>query len=352
VTRPLQPGWRKHLRGPLLASLILHGALALVLLRAPVPQPPDEPLAIELVEVPPAIDPASPAPLAEPAPATDAPEVERARSPRPERASRAEAAPPPAPIAPVAPATPGPSWMQMRSPAQALARGAAPFDLGPAPPVANDALALANRPPPNVIHHPIGNAPHTPGHHQAESHVTAKVGGDGAVTFKDPDAVEDVEGHYLPFGVKINGKFDLNDTVARAMGDDPYAYAKKKFAEATFEDRLCLAEKAAVARKQQALLQLKDHLESLRQRPGLSQAQRRELVFEMWDECVEEAKDGPDLGAAARATILAFIRRAFPPDGPAAYAVNELAALNQRRASRMPFDPYGTRTGPPDAGGH
>jgi hypothetical protein len=360
VTRPLQTARRSgRLRAPLLASLTLHGLLAAALLRAPARAPLEEPLAIELLEAPepPAPTPMTPAPVRPQAGARPevAPEPTSAphhpRSPRQPVARAAQPEQPPAPPSapPAAPASSSP-WMQLRSPAQALARGAAPYDPGGLPAAApSDALALADRPPPNVIHHPFGNAPHTPGVHQAPSGVTAKVAGDGAVTFKDPGAVEDIG--LGKVGVGIAGKFDLNDTVARAMGDDPYAYAKKKFAEATFEDRLCLAEKAAMARKQQALFALKDRLEALRAAPGLSTAERRQMVFEMWDECLDEPKDGPDLGAAARATILAFIRRAFPPDGPAAYALNELAAFNRRRTSRVPFDPYGTLGGPPpDAG--
>ena len=196
---------------------------------------------------------------------------------------------------------------------------------------------------PNVIHHAVGQTAGSPGGHLAESGVTARVGQDGAVTFRDPAAAEDVHVGPITNGIGVRGKFDLTDHVLRAMGDDPYAYAKKKYREATFEERLCLAEKAAVGRKRDALFQLKTRLEGLLADPSLSLAHRHELVFEMWDECVDAGADGLDLGAAARATVMAFIRRAFPPDGPDAYLASELATLNRRRTSRAPFDPYGAR---------
>lgn len=221
------------------------------------------------------------------------------------------------------------------------------YEAAPAPGPARDALGLPYNPPPNVIHHPSQR--HVEGSHRAESGVTAKVDGDGAVSFKDPGAVEDLRPS-AAVGLGVAGKFDLNDQVARAMGDDPYAYAKRKYREATFEDRLCLAEKAAVRRKQEGLFHLKARLEQLLRAPALSSAQRREMLFEMWDECLDDTSDGPNLGAGARATIVAFIRRVFPPTGEQAYAVNELAAFNRRRSSRALFDPYGSfTTGRPGA---
>jgi hypothetical protein len=238
----------------------------------------------------------------------------------------------------------------MRRPGESLLPASAPHGPDPTWPPPRSGSGLPGEAPPNVIHH-LAAGPLV-GQHAAGSAVTAKVATDGAISFTDPDVVEDVKveplpGHgILPGGLFVTGKPDFNDHVLRAMGDDPYAYAKKRYREDTFEDRLCLAEKAAVGRKQQGLFQLKDRLERLLQQPGMTQAQRRELVFEMWDECSDGASDRDkaeaDLGAAARATILAFIRRAFPAAGPQAYATSELAAFNRRRSSRLPFDPYGS----------
>ena len=344
----------KRLPGPLLASVAIHGAVALLLALTPRARPtpahaPADALEIELrSEAPEPATPAAPTGLSVTPPTTKSTAAaggSRAGL-RTER-TMAAAAPPVTP--PGAPVAPGPGLLSMRRPGDSLLPAAAPHGLDPSFAPLRSGSALPGEAPPNVIHHA---ADPLVGRHAAGSGVTAKVAADGAITFTDPDAVEDVKieplpGHgILPGGLFITGKPDFNDQVLRGMGEDPYAYAKKKYREETFEDRLCLAEKAALGRKQQGLFQLKGRLENLLQQPGLSQAQRRELVFEMWDECGDGASDRdkaePDLGAAARATILAFIRRAFPADGPQAYATSELAALNRRRSSRLPFDPYGS----------
>jgi hypothetical protein len=345
-------GTGRGLPWPLLASLAFHGAVVWFLALTPRarPTPPRAPagaLEIELrSEAPGRVTPAAPARLRVTPPAAKSGATaaggHRARA----RTEQAEAAAAPA----VTPLAPGPGLLGMRRPGDSLLPASAPHGLGPSATPPRSGWALPGEALPNVIHHPAAGP--LMGRHAAASGVTAKVAADGAITFTGPDAVEDVKieplpGHgILPGGLFVTGKPDFNDQLLRAAGDDPYAYAKKQYREDTFEDRLCLAEKAALGRKQQGLFQLKERLERLLQQPGLSQAQRRELVFEMWDECSDGAPDRDkaelDLGAAARATILAFIRRAFPADSPNAYASSELAALNRRRASRLAFDPYGS----------
>jgi hypothetical protein len=185
------------------------------------------------------------------------------------------------------------------------------------------------------------------------SGLGVRVKPDGTLSFSDPGTVRNVKPSVFPSGLAgVSGTFDVNDALARASGNDPYAYEKRKIAQATFEDRLCLAEAADRQRKQEGLLHLKDQLQSLRELPGLSGTRRREILFDLWNECVEEGADGqPNLAAAARATIIAFIRRAFPPGSPEAFTPTEIVALNRRRSSRSPFDPYGTLArSAPDAG--
>jgi hypothetical protein len=341
---------------PLLASLATHGAVALLLALTPRARPtpahaPADALEIELrSEAPGPVTPAQPARLLVAPPAMKSGAAAGGKRARP-RTERAVAA---APLAVTPPVAPGPGLLSMRRPGDSLLPASAPHAFDPSLAPRRWGSALPGEAPPNVIHHAAADP--LVGRHAAGSGVTAKVAADGAITFAGPDGVEDVKVEYLPRqgilpgGLFVTGKPDFNDQVLRMMGEDPYAYAKKKYREHTFEDRLCLAETAALGRKQQGLFQLKERLEHLLQQPGLSQAQRRELVFEMWDECGDGAPDGdkaePDLGAAARATILAFIRRAFPAVGPQAYATSELAALNRRRSSRLPFDPYGSVSSP------
>jgi hypothetical protein len=241
-----------------------------------------------------------------------------------------------------------PFFLRMRSPVEASPLTRAPPGTEPADAARPSGLPFL--PPPDVIHHPL--TPQVQGGRTTSSGLGVKVGSDGAISFRDPKFVQDVKPGLgvLPGMVGLGGRFDINDLTERAAGNDPYAYEKRKIAEATFEERLCLAQQAALARKQEGLFHLKDRLEKLLHLPGLTAARRREIVFEWWDECVDDTADNqPNLGAAARATILVFIRRVFPPESPDAYTPAELAALNGRRVSRGAFDPYDTgRT--PDAG--
>jgi hypothetical protein len=317
----------------LLLSLAAHVVVALLIWRAPRWQPAaplNDTLEIDVFLPPPATEtlgPPAPPPAAE-SPAGPA-DGSRSRSrPRP----APPVAPPPAgtPDRPVAPAGTNPSWLRMRSPVESssLLR-TPPVAEAPAAP-ARDSLGLPIVPLPDVIHHPIEKR--AQGNTRTSTGLGVKVDAEGGIAFKDP------------------GGFDLNHLAERMAGNDSYSHEKRRVAAATFEERFCLAEAAALQRQHDGLFHLKGRLEKLMQLQGLSGAQRREILFEMWDECLDGAADGqPDFGAAARATILAFIRRAMPAGSGAAFTPAELTALNLRRVSRSLFDPYGT-LGRPDAG--
>lgn len=85
----------------------------------------------------------------------------------------------------------------------------------------------------------------------------------------------------------------------------------------------------------------------------ISAAERRKLVFDLWDDCLEEG-GGSDYGVMARATIVAIVREVFPEGSPLAYGSAELLAMNERRSSRQLFAPYRAelpkRSRRPDAG--
>jgi hypothetical protein len=72
-----------------------------------------------------------------------------------------------------------------------------------------------------------------------------------------------------------------------------------------------------------------------------SEAERREVLFRIWDECAE-ASDR-ELGAAgrrARRVIERFVRRELPRGSPGGFDDAELARLNARRTDGPRFDPY------------
>jgi hypothetical protein len=76
-------------------------------------------------------------------------------------------------------------------------------------------------------------------------------------------------------------------------------------------------------------------------------AEKRALLFEMWDECAESGPaDVVDSARAVRAAIVAFIRRRLPPGSPDAFTAAELRALDRRRTSAEHFDPYARYTAP------
>ena len=220
---------------------------------------------------------------------------------------------------------------------------------------------------------------------QGSGNVTASVAEDGSIRFHDPggmkanklpiyafgDGIEDgsnrshdpstIEKNRSPFyafgeGVRVgvSGHLDVTDQVMKLAGQDPYASTKRTMANETREQRLCMAKRYQGERQKQELFALSTKVRRLAARADLSAAQRRELVFAIWDECSEESDSPTDYGAMARATILAIVREAFPAGSDRAYQPTELLALNQRRSSRERFAPYDpspmTRARHPDAG--
>lgn len=213
----------------------------------------------------------------------------------------------------------------------------------PPPPAGGGGLDDVYQPTPNVVHHPV--TPNVVGTHRTPAGVEARVQPDGSIRFRDPPPVSAHAGGLA---------FDLNDFVFRAAGVDPYSTQKARLADETREDRICLANEDRLQRKKLALHELRRRLDDVVQPEGgsaLSWHERRTLVFELWDDCTEGGTDAERaLAASYRATIVAYVRRVFPPGSPQAFTPQELIALNQRRSAREPFDPYGKPSGERDAG--
>ncbi len=160
--------------------------------------------------------------------------------------------------------------------------------------------------------------------------VKMKVGEDGHI-----------EGFEQP-GARLNGLgavFDVNDAIIRALGGNPYRHEEHRLAEATREQRICQMVEAARRDTREAIFNLKERLASVWGLDDLSLHKRKELLFELWEECLDDG-DAASPGAIARATIEEFIREALPPSSPAAFTPVELAMLNERRTSARPFAPY------------
>ena len=65
--------------------------------------------------------------------------------------------------------------------------------------------------------------------------------------------------------------------------------------------------------------------------------EKRQLIFQIWNEAVDPER--PEPGAAARAAIERFVREQLPAGSPDAFTDQELARF--RAASGGAFVPYG-----------
>jgi hypothetical protein len=324
-------------------SVLAHLALSLALLlpRPPAPAALTPTIEVELLA---GAEPPAP-PAASPYEASSAPTTP---GPRPRRTERLDSAAPPLEAVPSPqPAAPGSSdqsaqvsndplaTFQPRR--RTLALGPKPPSLPPGPPSGSlDALFNAA---PDVRHHKTTES--LVGVKRPGNGLEGRIAPDGRISFNDPPAVK-----FKGLGLQ----FDVTEATMRAMGDDPYAAQKARIADATREARFCLTLKEAEGDKRNAIFRLKDNLELIAADPSMSAADKRAAVFDLWEGCLDTSDDA--LASAARATIVAFIRRAFPVGTPTAYTPVELAMLNRRRNCTRPFDPYATRTTDrrPDAG--
>ncbi len=156
-----------------------------------------------------------------------------------------------------------------------------------------------------------------------------------------------------PFvGVKLGGPLEW---MMRSSKQDPAGHAKAEFLEVTRSFRTRLAVGDTRSRVHERLRALPAELLVLWSDETRPLAERRRLLFQHWDDCAEVVPNRralPDAAAdeiatlradaatEARAIIEAFVRRHAPPTSARAYPRGELAKLNARRRTALPFDPY------------
>lgn len=180
---------------------------------------------------------------------------------------------------------------------------------------------------------------------------TAQIARDGTVTIDDkpslqltPNLPRVRENPLHPGNVLLMmdiAKFDVTDWLMRRSGMDPYAARKARFLDQTRDARAAMRAQARREDLRDALAELPDLLDAVWRDPGRTVAERRELMFLLWDECAEKGSDElVTASRTARATILGFIRRTLPPGSPDAYTAAELDALNAARKSTQQFAPY------------
>jgi hypothetical protein len=164
---------------------------------------------------------------------------------------------------------------------------------------------------------------------------------DGTIHFHDRPAISAL----AVVGLGFAAVFDLTDLVMRARHMDPYSYDKGRITDLTRSMRQKMSAVERPRRLAAALARLPGELEALWQRTDLPLGERRETLFQLWDDLLEGGPDddGPELRAAtqARAELLRFVRQRLVPGSPGAYTADELARLNAHRRSQARFAPYG-----------
>jgi hypothetical protein len=141
---------------------------------------------------------------------------------------------------------------------------------------------------------------------------------------------------------------DLTGAIMRMLGEDPYQARKRVFLERTFDERAQMRVTNQVEDLRDVIGALRGELARIWGDTRRSAAERRALLFALWDDCLEPGAEvaGDAATAAAvtaRATIIGFIRTQLPSDDPDGYSAAELADLNERRSSKQPFEPYLSR---------
>lgn len=186
---------------------------------------------------------------------------------------------------------------------------------------------------------------------------TRKAAGNGlARWYRDPYAqTRDRERQPLPAGVVddeeeqrkrprtapvLTGTFDVTDWLMRMAGRDPYLAAKLRFLERTRAERVELAAEYRKELLRNVTVIVRGHAARAWAAPG-DAADKRRLLFELWDECIEGgSEDERQAAELARAAVLGFVQSHLPAGSEHGYSAEELAELNRTRSSKQPFAPY------------
>jgi hypothetical protein len=148
--------------------------------------------------------------------------------------------------------------------------------------------------------------------------------------------------YFVPAGnglaaVGASGLGDLTDAYMRWIHQDPYRRAKARFLAATQDLRVKLGARRHEADLRASLAALPRVLETLWADPTRAPVEKRQLIFQLWNEALDPER--PEPGAAARATIERFVREHLPTGSADAFTDQELARFGA--ASGGAFAPYG-----------
>ncbi|HEX7700239.1 MAG TPA: hypothetical protein VF403_05950 [Kofleriaceae bacterium] len=148
-------------------------------------------------------------------------------------------------------------------------------------------------------------------------------------------------GHVDPDGtahLDHKRSYDPTEILMNRHNMDPYASNKLRFLDGTREERYQIGKKYKEEQLGHSAEIAQKNLGYLWARTSDTN-ERKEALFEMWDECAETGNDKLVAGGtAARTMIVGFIRAHMT--GTATYTGAELTAFNAKKKSSAVFDPY------------
>lgn len=165
---------------------------------------------------------------------------------------------------------------------------------------------------------------------------SARIHPDGSISFSDREGM-----NFSDLGTNdgksagVRFSFDLADGAHRRRGSDPYRAEREYVIKGSEELREKLIAEHRAKEEERGLRRIEGKLHTIWNASREFSAKRR-AIFRVWDELSED-----EMGARARAIVIAFIKEHAPSGGAEAYTDEELNALNERRTSRERFDPYG-----------
>jgi hypothetical protein len=169
---------------------------------------------------------------------------------------------------------------------------------------------------------------------------------DGTVRIHDTPDVGDFHVPWAEIGSArvplpmIIGSMSFDDAIMRRHGIDPYAAEKLRWLDKTRDERA----RIGLANRKYDLAHSASFMRANLQwlwSKTTDPAERKQAVFELWDEVAEAGDD--DLvagGTAARTYLIGFVRAHLPRGSTDAFTAAELERLNAHRISREQFAPY------------
>lgn len=150
------------------------------------------------------------------------------------------------------------------------------------------------------------------------------------------------------YGPLAHASFDLTDILFGWMGDDPYINQKLDLLDQTRPARIRRKANHEQRQMDNALADLPIYLQAVWTYREWTRAERRQVLFELWDEAAEDGNELiRDGGIRARVIISHFIATRIPEGSDYAFTAGELSRMNRERSADSAFNPYAEATESP-----